>query len=466
MGHYVLRRLVYAIPTMLAVLIISFLLMSSSPGDSIERRLDLDGLDSYLSRTNYIDAYRLKAAETHGLKPQFYLSVQPSFLSESINNLPTISLRRRAKSLCRETHQCETVVQIWELIGELILSVDRSKENAKLLASLLKLEQSQDLTTLQRRMTAVHPPPADDELQNDWMQLNAAVNKLTHEKKMFYPVLRWSNDNQFHHWLFGRSALFSRSLSDGRSVWDRVGTAVAWTLSMSTIALILIALLSLLMAYTQVKYEGRLIDTILSRFTYAFYAMPLFWLATLAVVFLTTSDYGSWTNWFPSVGIRPDFTGAGVGHRMLDNAGQLVLPIICLVVHEMAYLSRITKRDLLSSSTKVYITASRSRGLSENQVLRKHILPDGLLNYTTVITGAIPALFGGSIVIEVIFNIPGIGRLMLESIGAGDWPVIFAIILIISLTTIIGYLIGDILLMQLYPQTAERVGRHHRADAS
>ncbi|MEL6122589.1 MAG: ABC transporter permease subunit, partial [Bacteroidota bacterium] len=89
-----------------------------------------------------------------------------------------------------------------------------------------------------------------------------------------------------------------------------------------------------------------------------------------------------------------------------------------------------------------------------------------LLNYTTVITGAIPALFGGSIVIEVIFNIPGIGRLMLESIGAGDWPVIFAIILIISLTTIIGYLIGDILLMQLYPQTAERVGRDHRADVS
>ena len=102
-----------------------------------------------------------------------------------------------------------------------------------------------------------------------------------------------------------------------------------------------------------------------------------------------------------------------------------------------------------------FIQTARSKGLSEKALLKKHALPNALLPFITIVTGALPKTLVGSLIIEVIFNIPGIGRLMLQSITDYDWPVSFSILVMVAVVTILSYLLADILNMALFPKMAK-----------
>jgi len=204
--------------------------------------------------------------------------------------------------------------------------------------------------------------------------------------------------------------------------------------------------------------EGQLWERVSSGIFYLLYAMPLFWIATMMVVFFTTSEYGAWTDWFPSVGIRiRPGQDLGPWQQIIQNIDRLILPIICLTIHALAFTTKQTKSEIQQQFNKPYVLAAKARGLSFKQLLMKHVFPNSLVAYTTIMTGRIASLFSGSIIIEYIFNIPGIGRLLFDSIYQADWPVIFGILILISAATIIAYLLGDIILAILNPQMKEKI---------
>jgi len=236
-------------------------------------------------------------------------------------------------------------------------------------------------------------------------------------------------------------------------VGTKISRALSWTVSLGLISLILIGILALMIAYLQVYYAGGWLDKVLSGFWYFLLAMPTFWFATLMVVFFTTPEYGSWTDVFPSIGIKPAFIEKSFISELLDNSAQLILPIFCITILSLAYLVIQTKSDLTRVLSEPYMKASRSRGLSFAMNLKQHALPNALLTYITILSGAIPSIFTGSVIIEVIFNIPGVGRLLLYSVQQQDWPVVFSIVIVISLVTVMSYILGDIILMWLYPKT-------------
>ena len=171
----------------------------------------------------------------------------------------------------------------------------------------------------------------------------------------------------------------------------------------------------------------------------------------MAVLYLTTDDYGSLTHIFPSVGMNI-YPGESNLYHIVHNANKLILPILILSIHSLAYTTRIMRRSLSEELQKPYIRTAYSKGLNRKQVINQHAFRNALFPMITVFVAAAVSAFSGSLILEVIFNIPGVGRLLYSSIGQADWNVVFCIVVIVALMTSIIYLIGDILYTIVQPK--------------
>jgi len=174
------------------------------------------------------------------------------------------------------------------------------------------------------------------------------------------------------------------------------------------------------------------------------FSIPLFWIATLLVIYFTTDTYALWMNIFPSVGIDI-YPGESTFYQIIKNARNFILPVLCLSLPAITYIARLVRRSILDQLSQPYIMTAASKGLTEKQILRRHAFPNAMLPLVTIFVESIPSVLGGSVLMEVIFNLPGIGRLLYDSIGVGDWNVVFGITMIIALVTTLSYLLGDIL---------------------
>lgn len=260
------------------------------------------------------------------------------------------------------------------------------------------------------------------------------------------PSFRWHGfDNQYHHWIKKAISFdFGNSFLDGQSVSEKISKAFSWTFLLVLLSMIiLIAIAIPLGIYIS---RDRKFSTSLTWVLYFLYAMPIFWFATLMVVFFTTDDYGSWTNWFPSVGVSFIKTG------FIEKLTALLLPVLILCLHSAGYISRQMRSSILDEQSLAYSTTGKAKGLTITTVIRDHNLNNALLPMITVFTSIIPSALAGSLIIEVIFGIPGIGRLLYASINGADWNVVFALLIIIGLVTIISYLIGDLLYSYVNPK--------------
>jgi peptide/nickel transport system permease protein len=137
---------------------------------------------------------------------------------------------------------------------------------------------------------------------------------------------------------------------------------------------------------------------------------------------------------------------------LLDRIWHLVLPIVCLTYGGLAYLSRLTRAGMLEVIREDYVRTARAKGLSERVVIFKHAFRNALLPLITLLAFLLPSMFGGSVIIESIFSIPGMGQLGFEAVLSRDYPVIMAITAISALLTLIGLLLSDILYAVLDPR--------------
>ena len=144
---------------------------------------------------------------------------------------------------------------------------------------------------------------------------------------------------------------------------------------------------------------------------------------------------------------------------LLDRLWHLVLPVFCLTYGSLAVLSRYQRGALLSVLEQDYIRAARARGLSERRVLWGHALPNALLPTITLLGLHFPHLISGSVIIERIFNIPGMGLLTFEAFLQRDYPVIMAVTVISAALTLLGLILADLLYAVADPRIAVSAGR-------
>jgi peptide/nickel transport system permease protein len=243
---------------------------------------------------------------------------------------------------------------------------------------------------------------------------------------------------------------FGTSYKDHRKVWDKIAERLPVTLQLNVIALFLIYLISIPCGIYSATHSNTVTDRLLTLFFFVLYSLPSFWIAVLLIMLLGGGDF--W-DVFPVYGI------SSIGAEnwcflpwLTDRVWHLILPVVCLTYGGLAYLSRLARAEMLEVIREDYIRTARAKGLKDRVVIFKHAFRNALLPIVTLLAFLLPALFGGSVIIESIFSIPGMGQLSFEAVLSRDYPVIMAIATISALLTLVGLLLSDILYAALDPR--------------
>lgn len=235
---------------------------------------------------------------------------------------------------------------------------------------------------------------------------------------------------------------FGNSYRDNRPVMDRIWERLPITLQLNIISIFLVYLIAIPLGIHSSTHPYSLSDKITTTTLFVLYSMPSFWVATILILFLGGGDY--W-HLFPITGISSlDAEQLPFFPWLVDRIWHLVLPVFCLTYAGLAYVSRQMRAGMLETIRQDYIRTARAKGLSENVVVFKHALRNSLIPIVTLLGFLLPAMLGGSVIIESIFTIPGMGQLGFDAILSRDYPVVMAIETIAAFLTLIGLLISDI----------------------
>lgn len=257
-------------------------------------------------------------------------------------------------------------------------------------------------------------------------------------------------NNQYHRWI---GNVFTGNLGisylDGKAVNTKIGQAVYWTLLISSLSLLIALIIAIPLAVYSAYFPNALWSKTIQLLFLGLYSIPNFWLATLLIIFLAGGDYFSI---FPAYG--PGLINENDGFlRILQiRFNHLFLPVICVTYSSLAYLFKQVKNSMQKELSQAYVQAAFARGLSIHQVLWKHAFKNASLPLITLLGKTLPALFSGSFIIEYIFSIQGMGKLTIDSFFARDYPVIFGILMLVSLLTLLGAWLADIFYQKVDPK--------------
>jgi peptide/nickel transport system permease protein len=252
--------------------------------------------------------------------------------------------------------------------------------------------------------------------------------------------------NQFHGWLVKIGRLdFGKSYIDGKPVIFKIWKAAKWTIPTILTSIFLAMVLSLMIGKYLALKDGNAFSKILEGVFAVLYSIPQFWLATLIIIYFSNDLFG-----IKLISINRPM----IGSTVWDNLVQVFPMVFCIVVSDLAYLTTMYKTNVKAEMGKNYFTFAISKGLSKEEAVSRHAAPNGLISLITIMIGAIPSAMAGSVILEKVFNIPGLGRLVYESIQKGDWLVIYAFVLLLALFTSLSYILSDIALVYLNPRVS------------
>lgn len=242
------------------------------------------------------------------------------------------------------------------------------------------------------------------------------------------------------------------SFAKNRPVTDLVAAALPITLLMNALSLPAVFILSIIMGVYTARFRGQALDVGISTANLALWSVPVIWMGVLLIGLLASEEY---LNLFPTSGLEslradrwtflPVQTDDGwqPGY-LLDVLWHLVLPVACLTYTGFAFLTKLTRSAVLENLQADYARTARAKGASERNVLWHHVFRNSLLPLITVAASILPGLLVGSVIVESIFSIDGMGRLAVEAVQLRDREVVLSITLITALLTLISYLIVDI----------------------
>lgn len=460
--HIVIRSLMI-IPTLLIVSVITFALSVCTPGDSIEQALALEGVtleDDRISQSKYEKEYAKKAIELKKDKPLFYFSIQPNNrpIYEQWSTIP-IYQRNKLEALVDNNiplvsaKKFVSAVDTYE--GRYFVMKDSLTTQMKLdwKQSILLLNKPNDLIPIRKQLIYLANEYQDTPYVDDITDLMIAI-PVDATNEWHIPSISWhGTDNQYHSWIANFiTGNYGLSILDSQPVFNKIWDAIKWTALLVIMGLFFSLLVSIPLALLSAHNVNGIWDRWISWISLSIYSVPIFWMATILIVYFTTDTYSSWLDIFPSPTLFYSESDTSIIALLGKYFNRLLLPVICISMKDIAYLVRVIRADLIKESTKEYATTLRAKGVSKWNAMWKHILPNSLISTITVIITNIPAALAGTLIIEVIFNIPGMGRLMHNSILQSDWNVVYAVLLLISFVTVLFYLIGDIIYAMLNPR--------------
>ena len=263
---------------------------------------------------------------------------------------------------------------------------------------------------------------------------------------------------QYWNWVKRLSRLdFGKSFSpDARPVLQKIGERLPVTLFLNVVEMLLIIALAVPVGVLSATRQYSTFDKVTTVFVFVGFATPDFWLALLLMIL-----FGVQLGWLPISGLRSlNWEYLSFWQQQWDFASHLLLPVVVATFGGLAGFSRYMRQSMLEVVRQDYIQSARAKGLAERVVIGKHALRNAMLPIVTVLGLSLPGLIGGSIIVESIFAIPGMGQLMVQAVFERDYPVIMGNLVIVSTLTLVANLLADVTYSFVDPRI--RVGARRR----
>jgi len=247
---------------------------------------------------------------------------------------------------------------------------------------------------------------------------------------------------QYWNWLKRLAVLdFGNSFSsDGRAVLDKVMERLPITLWINILAMLLILAVAIPIGVASAVRQNSWFDRGMTIFVFIGFAIPSFWLGLLLMIGLGVN-----TNLLPVSGIH-DYSWQQMGwfEQQLDLMKHLILPVFVSAIGGLAGMSRFMRSGMLDVIRADYITTARAMGVAERIIRYRLALKNAMLPIITLLGLSIPGLIGGSVIVEQLFSIPGMGLLFYEAVLSRDYPLVMGITVIGAVLTLMGNLLADL----------------------
>ena len=240
--------------------------------------------------------------------------------------------------------------------------------------------------------------------------------------------------SRYVSWLWGVVSFNpGTSYAYNMSVGDLICQRLPVTLGMSAIAMLMVIVISYPLAIFSARKPGRIGDQVCSVIGHILFAIPPY-VASLLLILLTGSLFSLLT-----VGnyVKPS-------EDFISYIGCLLLPSFAIALPKIAMSFKFLRSSIIEQRTADYVRTSKSHGLSDMKILFRHVLPNSNVSSITIISIILSDILGGSLIVEQVFNLPGLGRLLLSAISRRDFPLLSGIVFYLAFTTVLLYFISDI----------------------
>ena len=488
MLKYTIQRVLTFIPMLIAISLLSFVISINAPGDPVERLAkSAESEGSAQEQSGASKKIKADLRKKLGLDlPIFYLSISDLSSSDTLYKVQDKYHKAALEHLTHKSGDWQLVSDYYNEILNLqsihttlnSKEIHSSQEELELntvneVINQVGFEINSLLETSEDEIINMTITNIDEEI-NKYSFFNPLLSSFSNVKtindnlakkdkkwKTYIPAINWyGSKNQYHLWLFGngkdRHGLlrgdFGISYIDSQPISTKIWQKIGISFSLSLISIFIAYLISIPIGIFSAYKKDSAVDKGFSLILFILYSMPSFFVGTLLLLQFANPDNLAW---FPVSGIQDptlfnsDWSfWAKIKHRMPF----LILPIITYTYGSFAFLSRIMRIGMIDVVSQDYIRTARAKGLAEGKVILKHALRNSLLPVITVFAAIFPMAIGGSIIIEVIFSIPGMGVEVYNSILNYDYPMIITVFTLSGFLTMLGYLISDLLYAVVDPR--------------
>ncbi len=479
MIRYIFKRILIFLPTLFVISLITFVISINTPGDPVERLLNKSpsGGEGRSSKVADQKAYQ-KLRRRLGLDlPVFYFSVSNATVSDTLYKVPRRERREILERLAYRYGVWENVAHYYQNLKKLekaLLEIDKDQGNATTLRkanntiySLLATHEEKKLESLTDQLDHLFRQNRSLEPARAYFQASRnAFQKMLQDQDIvnrYIPTIKWyGTHNQYHNWIFGDRPWFGKpdpthyyrsygflrgdfgiSYFDKRPVSSLLWEAMQWTFLLTATSILITYLLSIPIGVSNALHKGTKKERFSSTALFMLFSLPNFWIGTMLITFFCNPDF---YNWFPaafSLMRLPE--DAPVMYKLSQTTYHLILPLFCYTYTSLAYLSRQMRGGMLNVIGQDYIRTARAKGLSERKVIWKHALRNSLIPVITLFGSIFPLLISGSLIIEIIFSIPGMGKISYDALIQRNYPVIYTVMMFTAILTLAGTLVADIL---------------------
>jgi peptide/nickel transport system permease protein len=291
------------------------------------------------------------------------------------------------------------------------------------------------------------------EPSHHYPQLNSVVDKKVRAdiaskqdsvvaKKFFYPRFYYHGaDNQYHHFITDlMKGQPGSSIIDGRPILSKIWNALAWSICIMLVSLLIAIMIAMIIVYCITRYSLDSLKKMMLRFSVFSQAFPVFIFATLVLIFLTNDQLGFALFNMP---LNISVDEGNLFSIFVDGFSKYAPAVFCIVLFDVLYLIRLLLINIDVEKIRPYIEVLKTRNVSMDAIIRHHLFPNVMVPFTTLIIGSIPSALAGTLLLEVIFNIPGMGRLIYESINGQDWGIVYTIVILFIVISIVIFKFND-----------------------